>query len=439
MDTSTPAPGPRDDADSPAPVRRHRARWAVPAVAAAAVAAAFAAPPLLATAGTAGLPEVTPDELLARVAAAEPQALSGTVVHTARLGLPDLSLVEVGGADPVALLGGSSTLRVWSDGGERSRVSLLGQASEYSVVADGPEAWTYSSADDEVVHYALSDADRTRLEAAAEQHAAAPPVAGDLPTPEELGRAALERAEQHATVGVDAATTVAGRDAYQVVLTPRGDATLLGRVVVAVDAETWTPLRVQVWSSDDAATPALELGFTDVTFAAPSDAVLAFSPPPGASVRDVVVPLPEQPAPAGVAGADDAQALADALEDPAATPPLPEGVTVTGDGWDAVVQVAGVDVAGLLAADPAALAEMSMPDKSIGSSEGAQELFDQFVPAEGEGPVPDLDQQALYDQLTTPVAGGRLLESSLLSVLVLDDGRVLAGAVPAQTLLDLAG
>ncbi|MFS0705203.1 outer membrane lipoprotein carrier protein LolA [Cellulomonas sp. 179-A 9B4 NHS] len=437
MDTTAPAPGDRA-ADSPAPVRRHRARWAVPAVAAVAVGAAFAAPPLLATAGTGGLPEVTPEELLARVVEAEPQALSGTVVHTARLGLPDLSLVEVGGADPIGLLGGSSTLRVWSDGAERSRVSLLGQASEYSVVADGPEAWTYSSSDDAVVHYALSDADRARLDAMVDAHAAAPPVAGDLPTPEELGRAALTRAEQHATVGVDAATTVAGRDAYQVVVTPRGADTLVGRIVVAVDAATWTPLRVQVWGSDDAATPALEVGFTDVTFAAPSDAVLTFSPPPGASVRDVVVPLPEQPAELP-AGAPDPQALTEALEDPTATPPLPEGVTVTGDGWDAVVQLAGVDVAGLLAADPAALAEMAVPDTTFGSSEGAQQLLDQFVPADGEGPVPDLDQQALYDELTTPVPGGRLLESSLLSVLVLDDGRVLAGAVPAQTLLDLAG
>lgn len=438
MDTTAPAPETRDDADSPAPVRRHRARWAVPAVAAVAVGAAIATPPLLATAGNAGLPEVTPEELMARVVEAEPQALSGTVVHTARLGLPDLSLVEVGGADPIGLLGGSSTLRVWTDGAERSRVSLLGQASEYSVVADGPEAWTYSSSDDEVVHYALSAEDRARLDAMAEEHAAAPPVAGDLPTPEELGRAALARAEQHATVGVDAATTVAGRDAYQVVVTPRGEATLVGRIVVAVDAQTSTPLRVQVWSSDDAATPALEVGFTDVTFAQPADAVLAFSPPPGASVRDVVVPLPEEPV-AAPADAADAEALAQALEDPTATPPLPAGTTVTGDGWDAVVQVAGVDVAGLLAADPAALAEMSLPEKSFGSSEGAQQLFDQFVPADGEGPVPDLDQQALYDELTTPVEGGRLLESSLLSVLVLDDGRVLAGAVPAQTLLDLAG
>ena len=44
-------------------------------------------------------------------------------------------------------------MRVWTDGDERSRVALLGDTSEYSVVQDGAEAWTYSSTDDAVVHY----------------------------------------------------------------------------------------------------------------------------------------------------------------------------------------------------------------------------------------------------------------------------------------------
>lgn len=399
-----------------------RARWAVPAVAALAVAGAFAAPPLLASADT-DLPDVTAAELVARVAAAEPPALSGTVVHTARLGLPDVSFTQIGGADPVSLLSGSSTLRVWSDGQTRSRVALLGPTSEYSVVTDGAQAWTYSSSDDEVVHYTVADADLARLEAAAQ---AAPEVAGDLPTPAEVGAQALAKAEEDATVGVDSPTTVAGRDAYQVVVTPTSSTTLVGRIVVAVDAQTSTPLRVQVWSSDDTQTPALEIGFTDVTFEAPEDAVLAFSPPPGASVRDVVVPVPE------------AGQVPDAPATATGEPALPEGVTVTGSGWDTVLEVADVDVAGLLAADPTAVAEMALPDKTFGS-EAAQGLVDEFVATDGTSPVPDLDATALYDQLTTPVDGGRLLTSALLSVLVTDDGRVLVGAVPAQTLQDLAG
>ena len=103
-----------------------RARWAVPVVAAVAVGLAFAAPPLFASADDAGLPTISPEELAAQVAGAEPSPLSGTVVYTARLGLPELPFGDVGGANPVALLGGSSTMRVWSDGGERSRVALLG-------------------------------------------------------------------------------------------------------------------------------------------------------------------------------------------------------------------------------------------------------------------------------------------------------------------------
>ncbi|SFK30268.1 hypothetical protein [Cellulomonas sp. KH9] len=401
---------------------RLRAAWAVPVTAVVAVAAAFAAPPLLASADSAGLPEVSAAELLDRVAAAEPQALSGTVVHTARLGLPELSLTQATGADPVSLLSGSTTLRVWTDGESRSRVSLLGTASEYSVVTDATQAWTYSSSDDEVVHYALSPQDAARAQDLAAT--ATPPA--DLPSPDELGREALARAEKDATVGVDAVTTVAGRDAYQVVVTPRSTTTLVGRVVVAVDAATWTPLRVQVWSNDDAATPALEVGFTDVTFADPGEAVLTFSAPPGAEVREVTVPLPD--AAAHAAAADAAQGLP---ADPGAMT-APEGVTVSGSGWDTVVEFTDVDVAALLTGDPSALGDDPRAHGPIGG-EGAQALAEDFMP-EGDGPGVELDAGALYDQLTTPVEGGRALTSTLLSVLVLDDGRVLVGAVPVDAL-----
>ena len=112
-----------------------RARWTVPLVAAAAVGLAFAAPPLLASADSTGLPTITPEQLAAQVAAAPQQPLSGTVVYTARLGLPSLPFNDVSGADPVSLLGGSSTMRVWARmrralprGPARGRVRVLGRA-----------------------------------------------------------------------------------------------------------------------------------------------------------------------------------------------------------------------------------------------------------------------------------------------------------------------
>ncbi|WP_250447566.1 hypothetical protein, partial [Actinotalea sp. C106] len=368
-----------------------------------------------------------PLELLAEVAEAEPMALSGTAVYTARLGLPEIPFAEIAGADPIALLAGSSTIRVWTDGEERSRAALLGPASEYSVVRDGPEAWTYSSEEDAVVHYALSAEDEARYEALADQlrEGSSPEVAGELPTPEEAARLVLDRAEEHSTVSLDAQTTVAGRDAYQLVVTPRPAETLVARAVVAVDAETSAPLRVQVWSTQDETTPALDVGFTDVTFAAPEDAVLEFTAPASAAVEEVVVPLPET-------------TEMDKPEGPAEGE-LPEGVTVAGEGWESVTTLTGLDVASLVAGDPAALTSVPGSERTLGS-ESAQELIGEFLPEDGEGGHPglSLDGAALYEQLTTEVPEGRLLSSSLLSLLVTEDGRVLVGAVPAETLRGMA-
>ncbi|WP_242448166.1 hypothetical protein [Cellulomonas sp. WB94] len=405
-----------------------RSRWSVPVAVAALVAGAFIAPPLIASAGDRGLPPVTPEQLLAQVAAAQPTALSGTVVYTARLGLPEIPFASAGGADPIVLLGGSSTMRVWSDGADRSRVALLGATSEYSVVRDGAQAWTYSSADDAAVHYALSAADAARYDKLSSDLRATTesPAAGALPTPEDAARAALAHADTTSVVTLDAQTTVAGRAAYQLVVTPRSTDTLVARIVVAIDAVTSTPLRVQAWSTQDTTAPALELGFTDVRFATPDPSVLAFSAPAGATVKEVVVPLPDKSAMVSPA--------------PAPTPgTLPDGVSVTGTGWATVVTLAHVDVASLVAGDPAALTGALGTRPTIGS-ESAQGLIQEFGPSDGKGPGDKftLDTAALYQQLTTEVPEGRLLSSALVSVLVTTDGRVLIGAVPAETLRGMA-
>jgi len=385
-----------------------RARWAVPAVVGAIVAAAFVAPPLMASASSDDLPDVTPEQLVTDVAKAPDQPLSGTVVYTARLGLPSLPLGDVAGASPVNLLDGSSTLRVWTDGDDRSRASLLGPTSEYSVVRDGPQAWTYSSTDDQVVHYSIPASDQARYESMQAQ----PQVAGDLPTPAAAARSVLNLVEQYSSVTLDAATTVAGRSAYDLVVTPKDSGTLVGHVVVSIDAKTDTPLRVQVWSTKDTKAPSLEVGFTDVTFAEPSDAVLSFTAPAGAATKDVVVPLPE------------------ATDEPSTA--LPDGVSVSGTGWETVVQASGVDVSGLLAGSTDALSSVPGSKPMIGSKSG-QKLLDEFG-ADGSDKARELDLGTLYDTLTTAVPEGRLVQTTLGSVLVTDDGRVLVGAVPGSTL-----
>lgn len=385
-------------------------RWTVPAAAAVAVVAA-ATIPTLASADSPELPDRTPEELAAAVVEAEPVPMSGSAVYTARLGLPEIPAQMTGGADPLNLLSGSSTIRMWTDAEGRSRVSLLGTTSEYSVVTDGPEAWTYASSSHQVVHLTLGPDAQEHLADAEAEHAAAE-AAGTLPTPQDLAQQLLERAEEHADVTVGDAVVVAGRAAYQVVVTPTGDGTLVDRVVVAVDGETLVPLSVQVWSTEATNAPALELAYTDVSFSAPSDAALTFSTPSGAEVTEKVVEL----------GDLDAA--------PEHTGDVPDGVTVSGEGFATVVERSGVDLEALLTGDPAAVADEL--DHPLGGGPG-EELFGDM------GGGTELDRAALYEQLTTPVDGGRLLSSTLLSVLVTDDGRILVGAVPGETLLEAAG
>lgn len=386
-------------------------RWTVPAAAAVAVVAA-ATIPTLASADSADLPDLTSDELVAAIAEAEPVPMSGSAVYTARLGLPEIPAELTGGADPLNLLAGSSTIRTWTDAESRSRISLLGSTSEYSVVTNGPEAWTYASGSNEVTHVTLGPDTQQRLSDAEEEQAAAE-AAGTVPTPQQLAQDALDRAQEHADVAVVDTTVVAGRDAYQVVVTPTDAGTLVDRIVIAVDGETLVPLSVQVWSVDATTAPALELAYTDVSFTAPSDAALTFSVPSGAEVTEKVLEIGEPAADAQHSG-------------------LPEGTTVSGEGFATVVERTDVDIQGLLAGDPAAVAD-ELDDSPLGNGPGGD-----FIDELG-GRGTDLDATALYEQLTTPVDGGRILSSALLSVLITDDGRVFAGAVPSDTLLEAAG
>lgn len=385
-----------------------RSPWIVPAAVTAAVALTIFARPL-ASAGSSDLPERSAQDLVAAALEAEPVALTGTVVHTARLGLPEL-VAEAAGADPLALLGGSSTLRIWTDGEHRARVALLGTLSEYSAVVNGPEAWTYSSSEDEVVHYQLTAADRARFEALGDDAVGLTHQA-QLPTPQEAAAQVLAHVEEFSTVVVDSQTTVAGRDAYQLIVTPASSGTLVDRVTLALDGETMTPLRVQTWSVTDTSAPAVEISFTDVDFEAPGDAALTFSAPAGASQREVLVPLPS--------------------EEDLATPRDPDHSTqrVTGTGWETVVELDGVDFAAMLAGNPAALTQLP-----TGSPEAQEQLLGEFIPDHAGA----LDQRALYEQLTTEVPEGRLFSSALVSALITNDGRILVGAVPAETLRSMA-
>ena len=226
------------------------------------------------------------------------------------------------------------------------------------------------------------------------------------------------------TVTLDAQTEVAGRAAYQLVVTPTSDTTLVGQDRGGRGRRDVDPAaRAGVEHGGHRRRPALEIGFTDVSFATPADSVLAFSAPAGASTRDVVVPLPEPPAAATAAPGQGAARGRDRhrhrLGHASCRPP-----GSTWRPWSPATR----------RPRPACPASTRRSARRV-----PQELYTEFVPEEGSGsPMGDLDTTALYDTLTTAVPEGRLLSSALLSVLVTDDGRVLVGAVPGATLQALA-
>ncbi len=367
-------------------------RWGIPVAAAAVVAAAVGAGPVIASVGgEPSLPDRTAEQLLADVARTwqhgpMPQ-MSGTIVETASLGLPSLPGLSgpgPSGASPVSLLSGSHQLKIWYAGENRFRIMLPGEMSETDLIADGDKVWLWDSAANKA----------TRLTAPAAPGGTATPFPlpsrpASLPaTPEQVAREVLKAAGTDTAISVGDDVTVAGRGAYQLVLTPRSSDSLVRDVRVALDGETLMPLRVQLYAKG-AAEPAFEVGFETLSFTSPAPENFAFTPPPGAKVEQGV----DVPA---------------AGRRPETAPGAHDGTRVVGSGWDAV----------LVAPLPAATDEKRDERK-------------------GGGP----DVAALLGgvrSVATPVSGewgsGRLLRTKVVSILLTDDGRLLAGAVTPDAL-----
>ena len=426
------------------------ARWIVPvAVTALVVGGGVAASAT--SDDTPDLPERSAEDLLLLMSEAEPTPFSGTVRTVADLGLPSLGdLTGQGGdagSDPASaltrLLSGENTLRVWVGGPEQQRVSLLDEFTELDVVRDGDVVWTYSSSEDTATRYDLAaiaaeaQARHGDELAALEQELADEPEPPASPyedlTPAELARTLLAEADPTTEVAVGEAQVVAGRDAYTLTATPRDEATLVGTVEVAVDAETGVVLQVEVGARDQAE-PAFTTGFTALDLSAPDADVFDFEPAPGTTVVDAL-----EEARAAEAEGDGQDGSQDGTQggttegwshgtDGPADAPEP---VVHGEGWSTAVEIAlPVEELEAAAAEAAAEAE---------ATEGAasEDEVDPFA-RERDGEE-QTDPMALLGQLTTEVDGGRVFSSALVTVLLTDDGRLLVGAVDAATLQSYAG
>jgi outer membrane lipoprotein-sorting protein len=376
------------------PTISRRARWAIP-VGAVALAGAVTAGSLISTAqASPELPLRTPAQLLASVAGqdAPPPALTGTVVETASLGLPQLPGTSNQNSI-TSLLAGSHTIKVWYADPQHIRLAVPVQLSETDVIRDGRQVSVWQSDSNTVT--------RMQLPAkAAEAHAKAMPSQVPL-TPQEAASQALKAVGPSTRVTVDRTVTVAGQPAYQLVLTPKSSASLIGRVSLAIDATRNVPLRVQVFARG-AASPAIQVGYTSISFVKPAAANFNFTTPAGAKVKVVSPPT------------DSSRHMAKGTK--ASGEPQ-----VIGKDWLSVAVLPASDLAGVMGAGGASSSAAGVGSQSVSSGSGESGAM-----------------AAALMKSATPVHGawgsGKLLRTSLVSVLMTDNGHVLVGAVTPAVL-----
>ncbi|MFP8945164.1 LolA family protein [Streptomyces fenghuangensis] len=395
-------------------------RYAVPAtVAGATVVAVGLVPALASSGGSPDLPEITAEELVAKIAASDTQQLSGTVRITTDLGLPALPGMGPGGpgggreegagdgagdADPrgrlAELASGSHTLRVAVDGPDRQRISIVEKAAEYSLIRNGGDVWAYDSATNTAHHTVLPREDG---------RGAGP---GETPgglekvTPQKAAQEVLKAVDATTSVTVDGTAKVAGQDAHQLLIEPKQPESTVGSVRIAVDADSGVPLKFTL-TPKGGGKAAVDVGFTEVDFARPDAGTFDFKPPKGAEVTEEKLDGPRNGS--GEAPHEDGRG-GDGKERGGAEG-LPSGLEVVGEGWGSVARI-------------------ELP---------------------GGGPVPGTDAareaapeaRKLLDGFTEEVKGdfgtGRFFSTRLVNALITEDGTVYVGAVTREGLVEAAG
>jgi outer membrane lipoprotein-sorting protein len=414
---------------------RH-ARWAVPAGAVGVAAAVAAVSVITVAQASPELPARSAAQLLAAVARpASLPPLTGTVVETAALGVPQLP----GAGNPTSitsLLAGSHTIKIWYSDPAHIRLAIPDSMSETDVIRNGSTLWLWQSQSNTVTRKQLPAKVTKEAQKAASSQV---PL-----TPQQAAQQVLKEVGPSTAVSVNPAVTVAGQAAYELVLTPKSSSSLVGKVTLALDgAHSDVPLRVQVFARG-ATTPAFQVGYTSVAFTQPAAANFNFTPPPGAKVTTSLAGTAfGQHGPPVINGKVQVRIRSAKAASGSPQPvkiPLAKGQraikvatakpTVVGQDWLSVA----VLPAGALSGIPGAGSAASI------AGQAAQGAAGDPVAA---GPGQDGAILGALLGSATPVHGawgsGKLLRTSLVSILETSSGQVLVGAVtPAVLYHDVA-
>ena len=398
-------------------MKRNVFRW-IPAVMAPVLVAASAVGFSVSASAAIDLPDKSASQILQLINTNPDIAFSGRVVKKAALGLPPMNIVpevsqsmldqasknvpkEMMDFLPRASARGELALalefaagvhiaNVYVDGVDKARLQILDQLSERQFIRNGADLWFYDAGKQQVQHAVINSADEEQAKKDAlnffNSNSAQLPF--NATSPAAVADYFLDQAGKDTTFTVGKDAKIADRGVYQLTMAPKNAGSLVESVTMSVDAATGLPLGVLVKAVGQS-TPAFEVAFESITFAKPAASNFNFVAPAGTTVAKVPVPTRsdlEKIAGKSPTAADKATAKAKAE-------------ALVAQGWAAVVEV------------PA-----------------------DMIPAQFKA----IKENKLFIELTKPVAGGRIFATALMNVFIADDGRIFAGSVTPQKLLEAA-
>ncbi len=298
-------------------------------------------------------------------------------------------------------------------------------------------------------------------------------------TPQQAVNGLLAAIGPTTKVSVIGTAMVAGRAAYQLEVVPRAGQSLISKIVIAVDAHTSLPLQLQVFAKGTSS-PAFQLGYTSLSFAKPAASNFTFTPPAGAHVKTERLPrfipgigltpgfgLPRIPQPVGP-GAPAGKSQSVIIISPgtgrqlASPPPVPTPPDAPVPGTTPLGTLPGGQLPGGKLPGSQAVRQTHLPNLRPAAGPrhhqvlGTGWLSVAVIPAPGllagKLPVHAGHGQAASQlagvlgvllKAATPVHGtwgsGKLLRTTLFSVLITSKGQLLIGAVtPAVLYADAA-
>ena len=372
------------------------------------------------------LPDKSAAEILAMITTDENLAFSGRVVKKADLGLPPMNLIpdisqsmvdemteklppEMADFIPQAsiegelalileFLAGTHNANVFVDGPTRARVQVLDLLSERNFIRNGKDLWFYDAMKSEAIYAEIDPTQEAEAKSALEAWltSSAAEFPFEITSPASIANYLIDEAGESTNFSVDEDASVAGRDAYQLIMTPKAAGSLFESVKIAIDAGTGLPLAVTahaVGKSD----PAFEVAFASISFEKPSASIFEFTPPAGTTVEKI--------------GQENLAALAEKemSKDQLNTPSLSDQ-----DRKDAEAELERLRSEGWAAV-------LHLPSEQVPPA---------FLDA--------LRSNRLFDELTRKADGGRVFKATLFNIYFADDGAIYAGAVTVDRLLAAA-